>query len=173
MSSYNLINGTYAPESYDLITNILRKDWDFKGFVMTDWGGGRDWPAEVKAGNDLIMPGNPSQTQAIIKAVKEGTLDEKDLDRNVENILNVMLMSPRFKGYKYSNKPDLKAHAQVARQAATEGMVLLKNSNSALPFAADTQEDCRIWEYFLRNHYRRNRQRRCERSLQRFTGGGT
>jgi beta-glucosidase len=135
MSSYNLINGTYAPESYDLITNILKTDWDFKGFVMTDWGGGRDWPAEVKAGNDLIMPGNPSQTQAIIKAVQEGKLDEKDLDRNVENILNMVLRSPRFKGYKYSNKPDLKAHAQVARQAAAEGMVLLKNSNAALPFA--------------------------------------
>jgi beta-glucosidase len=135
MSSYNLINGTYAPESYDLVTNILRKDWDFKGFVMTDWGGGKDWPAEVRAGNDLIMPGNPSQIQAIIKAVQEGKLDEKDLDRNVEKILNVMLMSPRFKRYKYSNKPDLKAHAQVARQAATEGMVLLKNSTAALPFA--------------------------------------
>ena len=111
MSSYNLINGTYAPESYDLVTNILRKDWEFKGFVMTDWGGGRDWPAEVRAGNDLIMPGNPSQTQAIIKAVKEGKLDEKDLDWNAENILNIILKSPRFKGYQFSNKPDLKAHA--------------------------------------------------------------
>jgi beta-glucosidase len=135
MSSYNLINGTWAPESYDLITNILRKDWDFKGFVMTDWGGGRDWPAEVRAGNDLIMPGNPSQAQAIVAAVKEGKLSEKDLDRNVESILSVMLASPRFKGYKYSNKPDLKTHAQVTRQAATEGMVLLKNSEAALPFA--------------------------------------
>jgi beta-glucosidase len=135
MSSYNLINGTYAPESYDLITNILRKDWDFKGFVMTDWGGGKDWPAEMRAGNDLIMPGNPSQTQALIAAVKEGKLEEKDLDRNVERILNVMLQSPRFRGYKFSNKPDLKAHARITRQAATEGMVLLKNSNTALPFA--------------------------------------
>jgi len=134
MSSYNLINGTYAPESYDLVTNILRKDWDFKGFVMTDWGGGRNWPAEVRAGNDLIMPGNPSQIQAIVEAVKAGKLDVKDLDRNVENILNIVRMSPRFKEYKYSNKPDLKANAQIARQAATEGMVLLKNSNSALPF---------------------------------------
>jgi len=140
MSSYNLINGTYAPESYDLVTNILRKDWGFKGFVMTDWGGGRDWPAEVRAGNDLIMPGNPSQAQAIVTAVKEGRLDEQDLDRNVENILNVILMSPRFKGYRYSNKPDLKAHAQVARQAATEGMVLLKNNNSALPFAENIKK---------------------------------
>lgn len=135
MSSYNLINGTYAPESYDLITNVLRKDWDFHGFVMTDWGGGKDWPAEMRAGNDMIMPGSPSQVQAIVNAVKEGKLDEKDLDRNVERILNVVLMSPRFKGYKYSNKPDLKAHAQVDRQAAAEGMVLLKNSNAALPFS--------------------------------------
>ncbi len=140
MSSYNLINGIYAPESFDLITNVLRKDWEFKGFVMTDWGGGRDWPAEVRAGNDLIMPGNPSQVQAIIQAVKEGKLSEKDLDRNVENILNIILMSPRFEGYKFSNKPDLKAHAEVARQAASEGMVLLKNSNSALPFAAATKK---------------------------------
>jgi beta-glucosidase len=135
MSSYNLINGTYAPESFDLVTNILRKDWGFKGFVMTDWGGGKDWAAEVKAGNDLIMPGNPSQVQAIIAAVNEGKLDVKDLDRNVESILNIILKSPRFKGYKISNKPDMKAHAQVARQAASEGMVLLKNSEATLPFA--------------------------------------
>ncbi len=134
MSSYNLINGTYAPESFDLITNILRKDWGFKGFVMTDWGGGKDWPAEVRAGNDLIMPGNPSQVQAIIAAVKEGKLDEKDLDRNVESILNIVLKSPRFKGHRFSNKPDMKAHALVARQAASEGMVLLKNSDETLPF---------------------------------------
>jgi beta-glucosidase len=135
MSSYNLINGTYTSESADLLTNILRKDWDFKGFVMTDWGGGKDPVAQMNAGNDLLMPGNPAQIQTIIKAVQEGKLDVKILDRNVEKILNIMLQSPRFKGYKYSDKPDLKAHAEVTRQSATEGMVLLKNTNSALPFA--------------------------------------
>jgi len=140
MTSYNLINGTYTAERYDLVTDVLRKDWGFKGYVMTDWGGGTDWVAEVKAGNDLIMPGSPSQVQTIIKAVQEGKLDVKDLDRNVEKILNVMLMSPRFKGYKYSNKPDLKAHAEVTRQAATEGMVLLKNDNVTLPFADTTKK---------------------------------
>jgi beta-glucosidase len=137
MSSYNLINGTYASESPDLLTNILRKDWGFKGFVMSDWFGGKDPVGQMNAGNDMLMPGTPDQIKKIIAAVKEGKLDIKVLDRNVEIILNVMLMSPRFKEYKYSNKPDLKAHADVTRQAASEGMVLLKNENGALPFRKD------------------------------------
>jgi beta-glucosidase len=134
MSSYNLINGTYTSESNDLLTNILRKDWGFKGMVMTDWGGGKDPVAQMIAGNDLLMPGNSNQTQAIITAVKDSKLDIRILDRNVERILNVVLLSPRFKKYKYSDKPELKSHAEVTRQAAAEGMVLFKNANGALPF---------------------------------------
>jgi beta-glucosidase len=133
MSSYNLINGTYAPESYDLLTRVLRNDWGFKGFVMTDWFGGRDAVAMMNAGNDLLMPGNPNQNKAILEAAKAGKLDVKVLDKNVERILNIILQSPKFKGYKISNKPDLKAHAEVSRQVASEGMVLLKNDNSTLP----------------------------------------
>ncbi len=133
MSSYNLINGTYAPESYDLLTKVLRNDWGFKGFVMTDWFGGRDAVAMMNAGNDLLMPGNPNQNKAILEAAKAGKLDIKVLDKNVERILNIILQSPKFKGYKISNKPDLKAHAEVSRQVASEGMVLLKNDNSTLP----------------------------------------
>jgi len=139
MTSYNLINGVYTSESTDLLMNILREDWGFKGYVMTDWGGGKNPVAQMTAGNDLLMPGSPNQIQAIVKAVEQGKLDEKILDRNVENSLNIVLQSPRFKGYKYSHKPDLKAHAQIARQAATEGMVLLKNANAALPLAKEVK----------------------------------
>jgi len=132
MSSYNLVNGTYASESNDLLTKILRDDWKFKGIVMTDWMGGKDAVAQMNAGNDLLMPGINQQAE-IIKAVNDGKLDVKVLDRNVERILNYIMMTPRFKGYKFSNTPDLKAHALIAREAASEGMVLLKNDRFALP----------------------------------------
>ncbi len=132
MSSYNKLNGTYTSEEYDLLTTILRKEWGYKGFVMTDWFGGKDPVAQMKAGNDLIMPGTPQVIQRIIDAVNHDSLDVKILDQNVERILNIILLSPSFKGYKYSDKPDLKKNAEVSRMAASEGMILLKN-NSTLP----------------------------------------
>jgi len=139
MSSYNLINGTYAPESHDLITKVLRDDWGFEGFVMTDWYGGKDPVAMMKAGNDLLMPGTIAQAEAILKALNNSTLDVAVVDRNIERIMNILVQSPRFKGYKYSNKPDLKAHAEIARKVATEGMVLLKNEGKALPLSSATK----------------------------------
>lgn len=133
MTSYNKVNGTYTSERKDLVTNILRNEWGFKGFVMTDWGGGRDPVAQMNAGNDLIMPGNPNQVKAIIDAVNNKQLDESVLNENVEHILNIILRSPSFKKYKYSDSPDLKKDAEVSRWAAAEGMILLKNNKGALP----------------------------------------
>jgi len=135
MSSYNLINGTYATQSTALLTTILRGEWGFKGFVMSDWYGGNDAAAQLRAGNDMLMPGFIAQTEAIMKAVSDGRLTEKQLDTNVERVLNIVLQSPTFRHLNYSNQPDLKANAQVVRETAAEGMVLLMNDNSALPIA--------------------------------------
>lgn len=136
MSAYNRINGTYAQGHKDLLTTITRNEWGFDGIIMTDWIGKRaDLPVEqeVAAGNDLMMPGYPGQVQDIIDAVKAGKLDIKDVDRNVRNMLEYIVKTPRFKGYKYSNNPDTKAHAAITRQSSTEGMVLLKNAAGTLP----------------------------------------
>jgi len=140
MSSYNYLNGKYASENYDLLTTVLRKDWGFDGLVMTDWFGGKDAVAQMKAGNDLLMPGQPAQSKAIMEAVKNGTLDEKVLNENAERIVNYILRTQSYKKYAFSNKPDLKAHALIARAAASDGMVLLKNSTNVLPFSNSTKK---------------------------------
>ncbi|MBL7746387.1 MAG: glycoside hydrolase family 3 C-terminal domain-containing protein [Chitinophagaceae bacterium] len=132
MSSYNYINGKYTSEDYDLLTTILRKEWGFKGLVMTDWFGGKDAVAQMKAGNDLLMPGTAAQKKTIQDAVTNGTLDIKILDENAARITDYVLNSQAYKKYAFSNKPDLAEHAKLVRTAAAEGMVLLKNNN-ALP----------------------------------------
>lgn len=139
MSSYNKINGVYTSESHDLLTKVLRNDWGFKGYVMTDWGGGSDVVAQMTAGNDMIQPGGPKQIQEIVAAVKQGRLEEKVLDLNISRILSIMFKTPRYKNYPHSDAPDLKAHAAVTRQAAADGMVLLKNTANALPIAASAK----------------------------------
>ena len=133
MSSYNKLDGEYTQQSYDLLTKILRDEWGFEGIVMTDWGNKEGTVKAVAAGNDLMMPGSTVEVQRIVDAVKSGELSEADLDRNVRNMLNYIVKTPHFRNYKYSDTPDLKAHAKVARAAATESMVLLKNDDNVLP----------------------------------------
>ncbi len=134
MTSYNYINGVYTSESKDLVQTILRDEWGYEGTVMTDWFGGKDGAVQMWAGNDMLQPGKKEQFDSIVAGVKSGKLAEADLDRNVSRILNLIEKTPRYQGYKFSNKPDLKAHAEVTRQSAAEGMVLMKNEK-ALPFA--------------------------------------
>ena len=133
MSSYNRINGPFTQENRELLTTILREEWGFDGIVMTDWTGLRNTAAQIQAGNDLMEPGTDSQIKDIMDKVKSGVLKESDLDICVKRILQYLTKTPAFRAYKYTNKPDLKAHADVTRRSATEGMVLLKNDGQALP----------------------------------------
>jgi beta-glucosidase len=133
MSSYNRLNGSFTAESYDLLTTKLRNEWGFDGLVMSDWYGGNNAAKMVAAGNDMMQPGYDKQRSDIIDAINAGIMDMATVDRAVRRVLELIVKTNRFKGYKYSNKPDLQAHASVTRQSSTEGMVLLKNDNQALP----------------------------------------
>lgn len=133
MTSYNKINGTYASQRSDLVTSILRDEWGFEGLVMSDWHGGIDAVEQVRAGNDLMMPGTSRQREQLREAILAGTLSMRDVDTSVRRMLEYILRTPRFKAYAYDNRPDLAAHADVTRRSAAEGMVLLENRNEALP----------------------------------------
>ncbi len=130
MSSYNLVNGTYSSESKFLLTDVLRDDWGFEGLVMTDWFGGQNAPAQITAGNDLLEPGTKRQWDALEEAYNDGELSIEDIDISVKRILKLILESRKMQTTEYNNNPDLDAHAKITRQSASEGMVLLKNSNT-------------------------------------------
>ena len=132
MSSYNKINGTYVAESKDILTDILRGEWDFQGLVMTDWFGGNSAPLSIAAGNDLLEPGTKRQWEALLDAAEKGTLSELDINTSARRILKLILQSKKMKSYQYASNPDLKSNALLSKKAASEGIVLLKNK-SALP----------------------------------------
>lgn len=133
MTSYNYLNGYFTSENPELTDSLLRGEWGYEGMVVSDWHGGKDAVAQMKAGNEMLQPGKKREFDSIIAAVKDGRLDEKRIDRNVKYILGLIEKTPHFRGYAFSNAPDLAAHAEVTRQSATEGMVLLKNDRGALP----------------------------------------
>ena len=137
MTSYNYLNGTYTSESKELNQTILRDEWGYKGLVMTDWFAGSNTVAQVESGNDLLMPGVNRQYDELLAAMNNGSIDMKAVDANVKRVLELIMKTPKFNKYKFSNKPDLKAHAAITRQAAAEGSVLLVNQNDALPVSAD------------------------------------
>lgn len=134
MTAYNKLNGYYTAEIPEMLQNIVRDEWGFDGVFMTDfdmhYG---DAVAQVRAGNNLIMSGNERELKEITEAVNNKTLDESTLDKNLYYNVKLKLESPSMKGYKPSMKPDLEAHAKVAREAVGEGIVLLKNDKNTLP----------------------------------------
>jgi beta-glucosidase len=135
MSAYNKINGTDCALNRRLLTEILREEWGFGGFVVSDWGAAYDRIEALKAGNDLEMPG-PQDPQTIVEAVARGDLEECVLDERVANILGVLIRLPAFLG-QGRVALDRALSSEIARQVAVEGAVLLKNEGGALPLEGD------------------------------------
>ena len=137
MSSLNWVNGTRSSASEPLLTGVLRDEWGWKGVVMTDWFDPENTGACLRAGNDLFMGGNPRQVEDIISGVRDGSIPAADLDRNVRNVLRYIFRSPSQNGLVPTYAPDLASDAEVALEAAREGIVLLKNEGGALPLSGD------------------------------------
>lgn len=133
MTSYNMLNGVYTSESKELLTDILREEWGFQGAVMTDWYGGKDVVAQIRAGNDLIEPGTLNDWENLINAQKKGDLTEETIHTAARNVLTLVFKSGKVDSSDYSNTPNLLEHARITRESASEGMVLLKNDNRVLP----------------------------------------
>ena len=127
MSSYNQVNGTYANENAHLLTEILREEWGFDGFVVTDWGGDNDHTQGVKAGSNLVMPiPGPDCAIGLIKAVQEGRISEKVLDKRVGELLEqVFSLTESVAAAKKSF--DVDAHHEIAEKCAAGSIVLLDN----------------------------------------------
>lgn len=136
MNAYNKLNGTYLCENKEMLTDVLRKEWGFDGYVMTDWGAMNDRVEALKAGCNLEMPSCEGATDVeIVAAVQDGTLDESVLDKSCEEYLNVI--------FKYEENRDKNAVFQhekdheTAREIEEECIVLLKNEDALLPLSAD------------------------------------
>ncbi len=135
MNSYNRINGVYASQNEWLQEQVLRKEWGFKGLLVTDWGASVDRIPGLKAGTDLEMPSSGTlNTTRIIEAVKNGTLDEAVLDARVDNVVDLIVKSkPALaKNHTY----DKNEHHKIAQKIAEGSMVLLKNDEQLLPLKA-------------------------------------
>ena len=135
MSSYNLVNGTYANENAHLLQDILRRDWGFSGAVVTDWGGSNDHALGVKNGSTLEMPApGGDAVRELLAAVQSGKITEADVDARLDELLTLVLDTSAAV-QKHSRSFDADAHHALARRAAAESAVLLKNDGGILPLA--------------------------------------
>jgi beta-glucosidase len=143
MTAMNKVNGTYTGQWADLNTQVLRNEWGFEGFVMSDWwSGDGSYAAMINSGNDLIEPGGPAlpygygdALTGLQEAYATGELSADTISQGAVRILTQVLKMPSNQGVAPTNAPDLGAHAQLSRQAASDGMVLLKNNQASLPLA--------------------------------------
>ena len=155
MCSYNQINGTFASENKWLLTDVLRGEWGFKGYVMSDWGAVNDRVKGLEAGLELEMPASGGDNDAmIVKAVKDGALEEKILDQAVERILRIIF---EYADHRKPQEFTMEKDHEEAQHIAEESMVLLKNENHILPLK--TSEKAAFIGGFARNT--------------RFQGGGS
>ncbi|MBN1877426.1 MAG: glycoside hydrolase family 3 C-terminal domain-containing protein [Anaerolineae bacterium] len=150
MCAYNKLHGTYCSEHYWLLVDILKEEWGFEGLVVSDWGAVHDRVAALKGGLDLEMPGpKESRVQAVIRAVRDGTLSGTVLDEAVRRILKVVCKAAETpKGEAF----DQQTHHILARKIAVEGMVLLKN-NGILPLKRELKHIAVIGRAAKSPHY--------------------
>ena len=145
MCSYNKINGIYAAQNKEMLTDILRNEWGFEGFVVSDWGAVNDRPADLEAGLDLEMPSSKGVgDRQIVKAVQEGHLDEAVLDKAVERILARVFQFEENRDE--TARFDMEKDHAMARKVAEETIVLLKNEGELLPLR-DTDRIAFIGKY--------------------------
>jgi len=143
MTSYNSVNGTNVGERKDIVTNILRDEWGFKGLAMSDWWSGWNPINMIKAGVDVIEPGaswrivhGENWLTYLQNAYAAGEITDADFNANVTRTVTQVLKTPSSQGYDFNNNPDLNAHIALAKEAAEEGIILLQNKDQVLPFAS-------------------------------------
>ncbi len=139
MSSYNRINGTHTAASHDLLTEILRGEFGFEGLVFSDWGAQGTMVEKVNAGNDMNMPGDDGDAEAVLAGLASGAITESSLNACCYHILKTVADSATFRGIERDKRVDFVGHGKEAAAAATDTMVLLKNEGDTLPLAASTK----------------------------------
>lgn len=134
MTAHNLLNGIHCSENAWLLDTILRNEWNFDGFVISDWNSSYDLLPVVKWGVDIEMPmGKVMEKDRLLRAIKEGTISEADIDRKVRRIINTCLRFGLYNKKEPAVLPNWKAHNELALKVAEQGTVLLKNKNNLLP----------------------------------------
>lgn len=132
MAAYPKLNGVYQTEDAGLLKNVLREQWKYEGVVVSDFYAGQNVLKQVSAGTDVLLPGSKAQYDELLAAVQSGKITEEQLDKAVGRWIEAMLQTPSCNKMK-KTAPDMKAHAELARRAAGESIVLLKNMDECLP----------------------------------------